>query len=146
MSNDNDDDDERKDLAERKWSPSDIIGFSDLERFFRSMARFPMDWARGLEDGFRTPLSEMHVDEETGNTVITVEIPGIDKKDIDVTVTEHDITIKAETENRKYKRSYSFSKKHDPLKAKASFNNGVLELVLIPIETKEAKKHKIKVD
>ena len=124
----------------------DIIGFSDLERFFRSMAKFPWDGSRGFEEGFRTPLSEMHEDDETGNTIITFEMPGVDKKDIDISVTEHDVSIKAETESRKYKRSYSFSKRFDPTKTKANFNNGILELVLTPLETKEAKRHKIKVD
>ncbi|UCE08986.1 MAG: Hsp20/alpha crystallin family protein [Candidatus Thorarchaeota archaeon] len=139
------DDDERRDIAERR-APFDSFGLSDIERVFRSMVRYPWDWARGFEEGFRTPLSEINTDEKTGTTTIILEMPGVDRSDIDISVTENDVVVKAESENRKYRRSYSFSRRFDPSKTKAAFNNGVLEVVLKPIEPKDALGYRVKVE
>jgi len=138
-------DDEKRDIVERR-NPFDVFGLSDLERAFRSMMRYPLEWTRRLEEGFRTPLSEMRVDEKTGDTIVTFELPGVSKDEIEITVTRSTLIIVAESETRKYKRIFSLSKEIEPTKVKASFNNGILEITLKTTDTKEGKGYKVRID
>lgn len=91
--------------------------------------------------------------------VVKAEIPGVDKKDIDISVGEDSVTIKGETrkEEKEEKGDYyrceisrgSFSRTValpaavDGAKATASFKDGVLELTLPKL--KATKRHKISV-
>ncbi|MFX1579993.1 MAG: Hsp20/alpha crystallin family protein [Promethearchaeota archaeon] len=137
--------DEKKDIVEKE-SATNIFGLSDLERMFRSMWRYPFEWSRRLEEGFRTPLSEVDVDDKTGNTNVTLELPGVSREEIEVTVNKSSLIVRAESENRKYKRSFSFSQEFDPVLTKASFSDGVLEISLKAIKTKEVKGHRVEID
>jgi HSP20 family protein len=94
-----------------------------------------------------------------GEIVVKAEIPGVDKKDIDISVGEDSVTIKGETrkEEKEEKGDYyrceisrgSFSRTValpaavDGAKATASFKDGVLELTLPKL--KATKRHKISV-
>jgi len=138
-------DDEKRDIVEHR-DLTNLFGISDLERAFKSMIKYPWEWARRFEEGFRTPLSEIHVDEKTGDMTVTLEMPGVDKKDIEITLTKSVLTIVAEGANRKYKRSFSFSSEFDPTRTKASFNNGVLEITLKTIEKKEERGYRVGID
>jgi HSP20 family protein len=138
-------DDEKRDIVEHR-DFSNLFGISDLERAFKSMMKYPWEWTKRFEEGFRTPLSEIHVDDKTGDIRVVLEIPGIDKEGIDITLVKSVLTIFAESENRRFKRSFSFSKEFDPAKTKASFNNGILEITLKTIDVKRAKEYKVKID
>ncbi len=139
------DDDNRGDIVENR-EPRGTFGLSDLERAFRSMMRYPWEWTRRFEEGFRTPLSEMRIDDKTGDIMVALEIPGVSKEEIEITVSNTELTVVAESENRKYKRSFSVSKRLDPMKTKASLNNGVLEIRLRTIKTEEVRRHRVKID
>ena len=66
-------------------------------------------------------------------------MPGVEKKDIDINVEEHSISVKAEKEGeRKYNYSRKFKPTVDIDSAKATFRNGVLDITL----TKTAPKSK----
>ncbi len=136
---------DKKDIVE-KDSAINVFGFSDLERVFRSMWRYPWEWTRRLEEGFRTPLSEVDVDDETGDTKVTLELPGVSKEEIEITVNRSSLMVTAESENRKYKRTFSFSQEFNPTMTKASFNNGVLEISMKVVKTKEFKGHRVEID
>jgi len=137
--------DEKKDVVERE-STTNVFGFSDLERMFRSMWRYPLEWSRRLEEGFRTPLSEIDIDDKTGDTQVTLELPGVSKEEIEIIVNKTSLIVRAESENRKYKRTFSFSREFDPTITKASFSNGVLEISLKAVKTKEIKGHRVEID
>ena len=68
-------------------------------------------------------------------------MPGVEKKDIDINVEEHSISVKAEKEG---KRKYNYSRKFKPTvdidSAKATFRNGVLDISLTKIEEKSKGK------
>ena len=68
------------------------------------------------------------------------------KNEIEIIVNKSSLKVIAESENRKYKRSFSFSKVFDTEKTTASFNNGVLEISLIVIKAKDAKGHRVEID
>jgi len=143
--------------------------------FLNEMDRWFEDFRSGLEDFLWTPriwrpteyLAEIRRPAtdvlDTGKEiVVTAELPGIDKEDIDISVEEDCVEIKAERKLEKEEkeegyhyreRGYkSFYRKMGlpasviPDKAEAQLNNGVLEIKLPKAEpTEETKRHKIKV-
>lgn len=132
-----------------------------MERIFQDFGtpRFPrlFDW-----EGLRTsPLRAPAVDvyEEGDNVIVKAEIPGANKEDIEINVTDSVLTISGEKERKeevkddKYyrcERSYgSFSRSVElpsevqTAKAQATFKDGVLE-VRLP-KTEESKRKAVKV-
>jgi HSP20 family protein len=87
--------------------------------------------------------------------IATVEIPGLEKEDISITLTSDRLEISAETkkEEKKEEEGYIYRERHsgkyyravslpstiDPDNAKASFKNGVLEIKMPKSEIKKKK-------
>jgi HSP20 family protein len=88
--------------------------------------------------GYREPISDQILDEQRGELKLVVELPGVEKSDIDIQALEDSVTISAERGDRKYKAEIPLRAKVDPTKAKASFQNGVLE-VSFPLKEKANK-------
>ena len=83
----------------------------------------------------------MSYEERDKDIVFTIDMPGVEKKDIDVKVEDHSITVKAENGgSRKYNYSRKFKPTVDIDSAVATFKNGVLDITLTNIE--EASKGK----
>ncbi len=95
----------------------------------------------GIEE--RRPLVDV-IETDTEIQVI-VEMPGVNKEDIELNATETLLEIRAEGENRKYYETVELPAEVEPDSAKARYNNGVLEVVL---KKKSAKKggKKIKIE
>jgi HSP20 family protein len=122
------------------WSP-----FRELDRFRRDFDdlfdRFL--GGRSSRQG-RVPALESYVD----NGVLTVraDLPGIDPKDVEITVTGDQLTIRGKREQRNESRGRDFLHREvsygsfermvklpggvNPDDVKASFHNGVLELTV----------------
>ena len=142
------------------WRP-----FMDLTRWEQDMDRmrkdffgprvrpwWPERWFRTDELDVRAPAVDVF--EEKDDIVVKAEIPGMDKDDIEVKLTDHTLTIKGEkkreeeTKKENYyrsERSYGsffrtleLPKDVHADKVKATFKNGVLE-IRIP-KTEEAKR------
>ncbi len=75
----------------------------------------------------REPLVD--VIEEEDQVRIIAELPGVDKKDIDLSATEDSVRIDARSEDRHYFKELSLSQEVDPETAKARFKNGILEVI-----------------
>jgi len=104
------------------------------------------------------PGIEMY--DRKNDIVVKVEIPGVDKKDIDLTITENNLTIKGEVMREEevreedcyaseltygsFARSIPLPVEVDSTKATATYRNGILEIVLPKKE--EAKPREIKVE
>ncbi|HIE33930.1 MAG TPA: Hsp20/alpha crystallin family protein [Candidatus Altiarchaeales archaeon] len=73
---------------------------------------------------------DLLVDMIEGDDEITVvaELPGVDKKDINLDVGEDFIEIKVDNWDRKYHKKLDLPCKVNPDKSKASYKNGVLEI------------------
>jgi len=65
-------------------------------------------------------------------------LPGVEKGDINIQALEDSVTLSAERGDRKYKAEIPLRAKVDPTKAKANFQNGVLE-VSFPLKEKTNK-------
>ena len=135
------------------WRP-----FSDLERWAR---RFERRFPRFFED-FEEEAAELKLPIESyvkdGNVVVRADVPGLDPKDIEVSVLGNVLTIKGERKDQQevkkenyFRRevSYGAFERHMTLpegaqtdKVKATFKNGIVE-VTMPIAAKEAAAKKI---
>jgi HSP20 family protein len=160
---------EKETEKERKgivpWQP-----FAEMTRWEREMERMFDDffgrrfrplgverWWPARDSGVGMPALDLY--EEKDEVVAKVELPGLEKEDIEIHVSDNLLTIKGEKKKEeetkrenyyKLERSYgSFSRTIDLPpgvqgdKARASFKNGVLEIRLPKSE--EAKKREIKV-
>ena len=128
----------------RKPDPNDLFGLTDLlDSWIDMMQLIPM--AEMVPSRVRTskPKHEgtMSYEERDKDIVFTIDMPGVEKKDIDIKVDDHSITVKAENGgSRKYNYSRKFKPTVDINSAVATFKNGVLDISLTKIE--EASKGK----
>jgi len=76
----------------------------------------------------REPLVDVIVE---GDTVrVVAELPGVEKTDINLQTTENEMTISVDTPQRKYYKVLELPAPVDPESPKASYKNGVLEVIL----------------
>ncbi len=148
----------------------DIFGFDeDMRRLVRLFERafsgffeddlseseelVPVSSGRELEN-YRKPLADIW--ETNKEVIVNVELPGVDKKDIDVRVDNGYLEIKVEhkeedkkgdKEMLRYERRYSgffrrfkLPENVDEGNVKASYKNGVLEIKIPKIEIKKSGK------
>jgi len=80
----------------------------------------------------REPLVDA-IDE--GETVkVIAELPGVEKSDINLNCTGTSLTIRVDTPKRKYHKELDLPAEVDPDSSKASYKNGVLEVVLTKVK------------
>ena len=131
----------------RRNRPNDILGGLDelLDAWMDMMQVIPMmdSAARSKVAQVATPKHQgtMSYEEREKDIVFTIDMPGVEKKDIDIKVEDHSITVKAENGgSRKYNYTRKFRPTVDVDSAVATFKNGVLDITLTKIE--EASKGK----
>ena len=119
----------------------DILGIEELLDAWMEM----MTMANNLEHEIaRKPVvakpkheGTMSYEDRDKDIVFTIDMPGVSKKDIDINIEEHTITVKAENGGkRKYNYSRKFKPAVDPDSAKATFTNGVLDITVTKLESK----------
>jgi HSP20 family protein len=83
----------------------------------------------------REPLTD--IIEGDDDVAITVEIPGVEKEDIKLNVTPDNLEIRVDTEKRKYHKILDLPCDVKPKTTKATYKNGILDIVL---KRREKKK------
>lgn len=142
--------------------------FEEMDRMFESF--FPRSWMHpfrrnwpslgALELPFEGKIPSVDVIDHDDDILVRAEVPGVDKKDLDISVTENTVTIKGKSshEEKEEKGDYyrceisrgtfarTVSLPHDvnPDKAKATFKDGMLELTMPKV--KKSNRHTIKLD
>jgi HSP20 family protein len=81
------------------------------------------------------PLTD--IIEGENEVAITVEIPGVEKEDIDLVATEDTLEIKVDSPKRKYHKRIDLPCNVKTKSTKATYKNGILDIVL---DKKEKKK------
>jgi HSP20 family protein len=76
----------------------------------------------------REPLVD--VVDESENVRVVAELPGVDKKDIQMKCADDALTISVNSPSRKYHKEVRLPIAVDPDTSKATYNNGVLEVLL----------------
>ncbi len=144
------------------WRPfRELTPFRDFDRMMREMDRlWGSFFGRELSpiDG-GTWLPSLDVAETENEFVVKAEVPGMDPKDIEISLSDGLLTIKGEKKQEKeeneenyhliersygtFTRSIRLPKEIQSDKIDASYKNGVLKVVLPKSE--EAKKKEIKI-
>jgi len=91
----------------------------------------------------REPLVDAIVNND--NVKVVAELPGVEKPDITVECDGRTLTLKVDTEKRRYYKRLDLPAEVDPDTSKANYKNGVLELVLTR-KTKGPKPKQIQID
>jgi len=145
-----------------------VSPFEEMERMFGGMlprARIrPSQWEwpswAEMSSVVEEKVPRLDIIERDNEVIVRAEVAGVDKKDLDISVTDHTVTIKGCTkeEHKEEKGGYfrseisqgSFSRTStlpcdvDGDKARASFSDGILELTIPKLEA--SKRHTIKVE
>ncbi len=147
---------------DRYWDPFDIMREiqEEIDAVFRDFFRGPRIWSyrepvERFETGeaWREPFADIF--DRGDRFIITVELPGVRKEDIRLRVTDDAVYIEAQVRREKelekegairieryysgYRRVIRLPDEVIPEKAKARYNNGVLEIEI-------PKKHPTKVE
>jgi len=160
-----------KDVEVARPMPA-VTPYEEMERLFnrwfegisprRLMRPLRMDWPTWSEmtAPLEARLPKVDVIERDEEVVVRAEVPGVEKNDLDISVSDNTVTIKGQTkrEEKEEKGDYyrceisqgSFSRTI-PLPqfvnseaAKATFKDGVLELTLPKLE--KTRRRNVKID
>ena len=132
---------------EKKLIDFDIKNvFDETEKIFDNILGDKMfNKLEPKKNEFRQPLTDLR---ETNNDfVATIEIPGVDKKDIQLNISENSLEIKVEKKSEmkiaenngfirserffsNFYRSMNLPSEIIPEKARANYKNGILEIIL----------------
>ena len=128
--------------------PTKYVPKTSLESLFDSLDRdfFPIlrPWFQTDDnEGFRMPL--VNINEAEKEFVVTMELPGVQKKDLDVSIDGDQLVVTAERSEKvesdegllrreirseKFRRSFMLSQTVDRENIKAKLENGVLRVTL----------------
>ena len=84
-----------------------------------------------------------NIEDRKDSVVLTADLPGVEKKDIELSVHADSIAFKATTKDRNYDFGQAFDFELNPDEVKAIFNNGVLDVTVKKIEPSKGKIIKI---
>lgn len=142
-----------------KWAPrrAMINWHSDIDRWMDNF--FNSDFP--LNDSISIIRPMVNVEETDNEFIISAELPGMDKKDINIVVNNGVISISGEKKNEsetkeknyhrierrygKFERSFVLPEGVDHEKIEARYKNGVLELSLPKMEEAKPKQIEVKV-
>jgi len=109
------------------------------------------EWGN-IRPGIRPRISDTiepftDVIEEDEVVRVVVDMPGVEKEDINIEATETELRISAERGDRKYHKVVTLPCKVKPETAKATYKNGVLTVTIEKAEKeKKAKGIRVKVE
>jgi len=149
--------------------PAHVLSpFEEMERMFdnfferRWLHRFQKGWPSfpKLAAPFKGITPSVDVIDRDDEVVVKAELPGVDKKDLEVSVSQNTVTIKGSTSREEkeekgdyyrceisrgsYARTLSLPADIDEENTKASFKDGILELTLPKL--KKSKRRTVKVE
>lgn len=159
---------EKLNLMEKKLIDFDIKDvFEETEKMFDNM--FGAEKMLGLEHiknlgrnlQFRQPLVDLKENEH--EFIVSIEVPGVDKKDIQLNITENNLEVKVEKKSEinvthekgyvrservfnGFYRSMSLPSRIIADKARANYKNGILEVILPKADTRKGNQRRIVIE
>ena len=94
----------------------------------------------------REPIVDTIVDEKEKLVKLVAEMPGVDKSDLKVVVQDKSVNLSAEHGEKKYQVNVPIQYKVDENSAKASYKNGILELVFKLTEDEKPESTTVEVE
>lgn len=148
-------------MAIRRWEPWEFDIFSDFEKLRREIDKMFEDFLPIRREREMVFFPKIDLYEDENEIVLKAELPGLDKKDIDITVTENEIHLKGERKEETEKKKENFYRKEicygkfersiplpvevDPEKVEAEFKEGILEIKMPKKEEAKRKVRKIEI-
>lgn len=146
-------------LRRREWEEGGLLRpFEEMRRMMEDFWMTPFDALGRWGDGF---VPKVDVKEQDKDIVVSAELPGLDQKDIDVTVSKDSVRIAGEKKHEEEKEEKGYYRREtsygtfervidlpteiDEDKAEAEFSKGVLTIRLPKSEEAQAKQRKIKI-
>jgi HSP20 family protein len=145
-----------------------LTPFEDMDRLFHEVLSggWLRPWRQGwpafgeLAAPFEGRMPKVDIVDREDEVLVRAELPGVDKKDVEVSLTEASITIKGSTKKEEkeekgdyyrsetmsgaFARTLALPAEVNMEKAQAKFKDGLLEVTLPKVE--RAKRHNIKVE
>ena len=140
-----------------KWTPKRNVMnlFDDVEQMISQAFNYPLQ----TENGSLSYSPLMNINEADGEYLVTMDLPGVDKKDVEVNISDGILTISGErkivnqdSENNRvryesahgaFSRSFELSTDIIVDKIKAKFKNGVLTITIAKAEEVKPEVRKI---
>jgi len=94
----------------------------------------------------REPLVDIIVDEKEKVVKLIAEMPGVEKTDVKIVVENKIVDLSAEHDEKKYHVKVPVQHKVDENSAKASYKNGILQIVFKLVEEEKPKGKKVEVE
>jgi len=144
-----------------RWEPRENLMRGFFDDFFDAMSRPDSNKRRRWEEGgIWAPATDL-IDKKD-KLIARVELPGVEKKDVKISLNENNLTIQGEIEKDKetkkedyycceraygtYSRTISLPTEVDQEKIKAKFKNGILEIIMPKKPEKKPTKINIEAD
>jgi len=93
-----------------------------------------------LTSDTREPIVDTIVDEKEKVVKLIAEMPGVEKTDVKIVVEDKTVDLSAEHDEKKYHVKVPLKHKVDENSAKASYKNGILQLVFKIVKEKPKGK------
>lgn len=140
------------------------LSLMDMDRWFdesllRPFAPFGLSRMKTMAEEV---IPAVDLFEDNGNLVLKAELPGMKKEDIEITLTDGDITISGEKKKEKevkrkdyYKwessygsfcRTFALPTDVQQDKVKSTFKDGILEVIMPKSEEAKSKEVKVKIE
>ncbi len=142
----------RGELSQEEHGPY-VYGFSmrlgpdgkpQIEEFGNTKPSKRLEGDGQFEIAEREPLTDVLESEDSIS--ITLEIPGVEKDDIELTVKEDKISINVDTPQHRYFKEVPMKVTVDPDTSKATYKNGVLDVTLKKRHTEDSSGKKVKIE
>jgi HSP20 family protein len=138
-----------------RWEPRENLMRSFFDDFFDVMGRPGGSRRRSWEEGgIWSPATDL-IDKKD-KLIARIELPGVEKKDVKISLSESNLTIQGEIEKDKetkkedyyccervygtYSRTIALPTEIDQDKIKANFKNGILEITMPKKPEKKPKE------
>ncbi len=141
--------DEIENIKEQDQPGTYVYGFTyrlgqDGKPEFKEFGNIPREYSELPSMEYREPITDVQKREE--ETDITIEIPGVDKSDITIETSDNVLLVKVDKEGRKYYKEVELDDEIPPENIKASYSNGVLDIIVKKPPTKKKAGKRIPVD
>ena len=123
-------------MSRRKRNPFDEM----VDAWLDSIIAVPMVSTRYPQVNDIKDINIGTWDDANGHITATFDMPGVEKKDIDLNVDINTVSVKAKNDDREYSYSQDFTFNLNPEEVKATFNNGVLDIKIQKAEESKGMK------
>ncbi|MCL4412236.1 MAG: Hsp20/alpha crystallin family protein [Candidatus Thermoplasmatota archaeon] len=123
-----------------------VYGFTyrvgpDGKPVFQEFGNVPKEYSSLPSPEYREPVTD--IQERENELDITMEIPGVDKSDISLDVQNSSLVVKVDKNDRKYYKEIELEEEVDQENIKATYSNGVLDIIVKKASPKKSKGKKI---